>query len=489
MKNYKFKLTPAYCLYNGIAVVSQEGASICFMTENPSNELLQQRLKKAFSNYIDYVLRQSDCPAEYKACPSVSFIPGERNEIRRYVSSLYSIPEESSLVVQKEKSLEEKRENEAAAVILLDTILADARSRNATDIHIEKNCIRFRICGQLKTVSTISEEKLQELIQRIKFLAGLNVLEKRRSQDGHFVYGKEEPVFVRVSVMGIVAGNNKNSQESVVIRLLDTKRMPLALNKLGFTELQTKKIEEISSQKNGLIIICGPTGAGKSTTAAAILVDIEKRKSSSVKIISIEDPPEYIIPGVTQIQVDEKINNSFSDALSHVFRQDPDVLMIGEIRDEVSAGVAIRAALTGHLVLATLHTSTAAGAIFRLENLGLSKTLIASLLRGVVVQELKNLGGKTCLAADVSVPMKSINQVINKDLMEEELEEYFEHATNYQHFVEQAIGIMQQKHTNLDFDNSGINHKAAKNRSPKRKEMNKKVFVAGLKNGEEENVV
>ena len=207
-------------------------------------------------------------------------------------------------------------------------------------------------------------------IQRIKFLAGMNVLEKRRSQDGHFVYGETEPVFVRVSTAGVVGSKNIESEESIVIRLLDTKRLPLSMEKLGFNKSQLVKIKELSSNPNGLIIICGPTGAGKSTTAASLLLELEEIRNSSVKIISLEDPPEYIIPGVTQIQIDEKSGNSFSDALMHIFRQDPDVLMIGEIRDENSAAVAVRAALTGHLVIATLHTSTAAGVILRLENLG-----------------------------------------------------------------------------------------------------------------------
>ena len=459
MRNYEFKLTPAYCLYNGIAVVKQEGSHICFMAENPADTVLRNRLKKAFSNYVDYVLRQEDCPSEYRDTPSVVFVQGSRTELRNYVSKLYSMPEK-----QISETKTENPQSDAAAVLLLDSILAEARSCNATDIHIESNMVRFRINGILKNVSQISDEKTTELIQRIKFLAGMNVLEKRRSQDGHFVYGNENPVFIRVSVMGIVGKDDKLSRESVVIRLLDTKRLPLALDKLGFTQKQNQKIQTITSEPNGLIIICGPTGAGKSTTAAAILIDIEKRRNSSVKIISIEDPPEYIIPGVTQIQVDEKIDNSFEDALTHVFRQDPDVLMIGEIRDKNSADVAIKAALTGHLVLATLHSSTAAGAILRLENIGISRNLIISVLKGVVVQELKTVGGNANLVADVSIPSEMINQAMDKNLVEEELERYFVHNTNYLEYVQKSLQVLKQKHTQID-DKKVLNKKAIAKKS------------------------
>ena len=449
MKNYNFKLAPAYCLYNGIAVVKQEGARICFMAENPADQILRNRLQKAFSNYLDYVKRQEDCPQLFKAAPSVSFVAGNRNEIRKYVSSLYSLSDslntgsgENKEVLEKKENSSVSKENEAAAVILLDTIIAEARSRKATDIHIEKNNIKFRVNGLLEAYSFVSTEKAQELIQRIKFLAGMNVLEKRRSQDGHFVYGKTSPVFIRVSVMGVVGSSQTELEESVVIRLLDTNRLPLELDRLGFTEEQLQKIEEMLLQKNGMIVICGPTGAGKSTTAAAILLDIQKQRNSTVKIISLEDPPEYVIPGVTQILIDDKIENSFSEALRHVFRQDPDVLMIGEIRDENSAAVAIKAALTGHLVIATLHCSSAAGVILRLENLGVPVNLIGSVLRGVVVQELKPLGGKVALAADISIPDKKLEKALEKNLPEEALGNYFEHNTNYSQVVFQAIGLL-----------------------------------------------
>ncbi len=444
MRNYEFKLTPAYCLYNGIAIKKQQGSRICFLSEDPDDKQLRSRVTKAFKNYLEYVNRQDDCPEIYKKQPSIQFVAGNHTELKKQVSKLYSQNENEEAPKHAE---ENHKTSEAAAVLLFDTIMADARVRNATDIHIESNCVRFRISGKLITVSRLSEDKCVELIQRIKFLAGMNVLEKKRSQDGHFVYGGTEPIFVRVSTVGVVCGKNNELEESVVIRLLDTTRLPLAIEKLGFCEEQLVKIKKMSRVPNGLVIICGPTGAGKSTTAAAMLVELSKSCDNSTKIISLEDPPEYLMPGVTQIQIDDRNGNSFSDALMHVFRQDPDVLMIGEIRDENSAAVAIRAALTGHLVIATLHTSTAAGVILRLENLGIPKNLIVSVLKGVIAQELNNFEGHVSLLADVSEPTKQLLQKTDKELSEQELEDCFEHTTNYNQMLAKTISILKEKHS------------------------------------------
>ena len=450
MKDYEFRLTPGYCLYNGIAVMSQQGSSICFITENPGDEFLKERIKKAFNNYLEYIVKRPDCPPEYKKIPSVQFIRGSRADLRKCVAHIYTKTEGDE--AEKKKAAGGKASpvtasasRDSAAVLLLDTLMNEARGRNATDIHIENTVIKFRVCGKLETVEKLSESKGLELVQRIKFLAGMNVLERRRSQDGHFVYGKEAPVFVRVSCVGIMGKNGNELEESVVMRLLDTKRLPLELATLGFNESQLKIIQKMNRNKNGLIVICGPTGAGKSTTAAAVLMDIEKNNNSNLKIISLEDPPEYLIPGVTQIQVDEKTNASFSSSLVHVFRQDPDVLMIGEIRDENSAAVAIRAALTGHLVIATLHTASAAGVIFRLQDLGVPLNLIVSVLKGVIVQELNYFKGTVSLMADTAIPHKELERCTEKMLSEEKLEAMFSHCTNYAELFHKTIEILKSK--------------------------------------------
>ena len=451
MRNYEFKLTPAYCLYNGIAVKNQKGSRICFLSENPEDALLRERVSKAFKHYLEYVNRQEDCPESFKAKPSVQFVAGNRTELRKQVSLLYSREEAvTQEKVQAQSALTpEKKEEDAAAVLLLDTIMTDARKRNATDIHIEKNNVRFRILGKLENAATLSEDKCTELIQRVKFLAGMNVLEKRRSQDGHFIFGGSEPVFVRVSTVAVVGSKNGEAEESVVIRLLDTKRMPLSLESLGFNIQQLEKIGDLLNKPNGLIIICGPTGAGKSTTAASLLVELENRQNNKLKIISLEDPPEYLIPGITQIQVDEKLNNTFAEILMHVFRQDPDVLMIGEIRDENSAAVAVRAALTGHLVIATLHTTTAAGVILRMTDLGIPRNLIMSVLKGVIAQELNNFQGNINLVADVSIPIDNIELNEGINLTEEQLEDFFEHNTNYRQVLAKTIDVLKKKQKSI----------------------------------------
>ena len=447
MNNYEFKLTPGYCLYNGIAVMSQSGSSICFITENPENAALKERVKKAFDNYLSYVLKRPDCPDEFKLAPSVQFVEGDRVQLKKFVSRFYSELGREEVETADRASEATALTAPAAAVLLLDTLIMEARSKNATDIHIENNIVKFRVYGQLEVAEKLSVETCSELIQRIKFLAGMNVLERRRSQDGHFVYGNENPVFLRVSSVGVVGKNGEEAEESVVLRLLDTKRLPLLLEGLGFNQEQYIKIKNMNQNKNGLIVICGPTGAGKSTTAAALLLDIEKEHNGSVKILSLEDPPEYIIPGVTQIQIDEKINNSFANTLVHVFRQDPDVLMIGEIRDETSATVAVRAAITGHLVIATLHTSSAAGVLLRLENLGVSRSLIVSVLKGVIVQELNHFKGHVNLMADVCVPCEKLAGTIDKQLSEQELEACFEHQTNYAELFHKTIEILKEPDT------------------------------------------
>lgn len=430
MNKYEFKLTPAYCLYNGTAVMEQHGSSIKFLTEKPYDESLKKSLSRAFYKFINFVIAQEDCPEEFRKLPDIQFFEGNRQQLRKWVSKLYANNQ-----LENEKKDGSGKEivfkDEAAAVVLLDSILNEARSKNATDIHIEENCVRFRIEGRLESEMQLEETRVKELVQRIKFLAGMNVLENRRSQDGHFVYGTNHPVFVRVSTMGIIGKNYSTDCESVVIRILDTKRIPLSVEKLGFNENQILKINELCREKNGLIIICGPTGAGKSTTACSMLLKIKEQKNGNVKIISLEDPPEYVIPGITQVQIDEKIKNSFSEALIHVFRQDPDVLMIGEIRDEKSASAAIRAALTGHLVVATLHTASASGAILRLEDLGILRNVVVSVLKGVICQEINHLNSRTNLLADVCIPEKNLYEMIKENLSEMEMESGFMHIQNY----------------------------------------------------------
>ena len=271
-------------------------------------------------------------------------------------------------------------------------------------------------------------------------------MKKRRCQDGQFIYGNKNPFFLRVSTMAVV-GEKYVGEESVVLRLLDTSRLPLSLDGLGFNAVQLEKLtgeEGLCSAGKGLVLVCGPTGSGKSTTVASLLVELGRSAPDALKIISLEDPPEYVIPGVTQVKVDER--NSFSDALNHIFRQDPDVIMIGEIRDEESAAAAMRASLTGHLVFATLHSGGLAEAILRLENLGVARRQLCETLRGLVCQELNYIDGGLQLYADIAIPAKGFAELVSGEregwLSEEKLDEVTEHFTNYHEVFKRTLNVL-----------------------------------------------
>lgn len=441
---FEFRLTPAYCLYNGAAVLEQEGASIRFLIENEEDSLLKDRLTRAFQTHLERILKMKECPESFRRLPSIDFVGGNRNQLRKCVSKLYRAEDgaaEEAVVTEEGKS-----SREAAAVLLLDSILNEARSRKATDIHIEHNCVRLRVAGRLEKLMELKEEKSAELVQRIKLLSGMNVIEKRRCQDGQFIYGNKNPFFLRVSTMAVV-GEKYVGEESVVLRLLDTSRLPLSLDGLGFNAVQLEKLtgeDGLCSAGKGLVLVCGPTGSGKSTTVASLLVELGRSAPDALKIISLEDPPEYVIPGVTQVKVDER--NSFSDALNHIFRQDPDVIMIGEIRDEESAAAAMRASLTGHLVFATLHSGGLAEAILRLENLGVARRQLCETLRGLVCQELNYIDGGLQLYADIAIPAKGFAELVSGEregwLSEEKLDEVTEHFTNYHEVFKRTLNVL-----------------------------------------------
>lgn len=455
MKVNDFKLTPAYCLYNGVAVMEQDGNRIKFLIEDDGDVLLKERLRRAFESYIQNIKKDDRKYYKDKYRVTVQFEKGSRLQLRKYISELYenTYDDSSEKVILKKQS--DKETDEAAAVILLDNILNEAKKNKASDIHIEGSCIRFRINGKLENKMILQKEKAKELVQRIKLLSGMNVMEKYRSQDGHFVYSESNPVFVRVSTMAIISEYQDEIDESVVLRILDTTKIPLSIHQLGFSTIQQEGIKRLCEEKYGLVIICGPTGAGKSTTAASMLLDIQEKQNGKLKIVSLEDPPEYIIPGVTQIQIDDTRNNTYDDALIHVFRQDPDVIMIGEIRDSKSAGAAIRASLTGHLVVATLHTMSAAGSVLRLENLGINRKIIASVLKGVVIQDLNYAGEKPELLADVGFPDYSFATEITNEMGELEIEKKFTHLTNFGDVMERTFENRRKNIILPVFQNNG----------------------------------
>ncbi|MCF7900000.1 type II secretion system ATPase GspE [Candidatus Babeliales bacterium] len=274
--------------------------------------------------------------------------------------------------------------NDAPIIKLVNYILFQADKRGASDIHIspqEKEIrVRYRIDGVMKTVMTPPKRIQGALASRIKIMSNLNIAEKRLPQDGRIeIKISDKSIDIRVSVLPVKFG------ESIVMRLLDKGRGFTDLEKMGFGERDMKAINDIVGNPNGIILVTGPTGSGKTTTLYSIL---DRLNTSDVNIITVEDPVEYQLAGISQVQVHEKVGLTFAASLRSILRQDPDIVMIGETRDAETAQIAIQAALTGHLVLSTLHTNSAPASITRLIDMGVEPFLISSSVIGVIAQRL-----------------------------------------------------------------------------------------------------
>ncbi|MDW8032263.1 MAG: GspE/PulE family protein [Aquificaceae bacterium] len=275
-------------------------------------------------------------------------------------------------------------EETSPAVSFVNQTLIKAVNAGASDVHIEpyegQAIVRVRLDGVLHEYTRIPLSLQEQVASRIKVLANLNVAERRVPQDGKIaVKVGARHLDIRVSVVPTVFG------ERVVLRLLEKGGKLLRLEDLGLWEEDLLKLRRLSQKPYGIVLATGPTGAGKSTTLYAMILEV---KSPRRNIITIEDPPEYQIEGVSQIQVNPKVGLTFATGLRAILRQDPDVIMVGEIRDAETAEIAVQSALTGHLVLSTLHTNDAPSAITRLFDLGVEPFLIASALEGVVAQRL-----------------------------------------------------------------------------------------------------
>lgn len=312
-----------------------------------------------------------------------------RNAISKYYSEDYMKKTAEELktnykeIIENEDLTEEEMKN-TPAVKLIDTIIENAVRNKASDIHIEpfvdKITIRYRVDGQLKKQFDSPKEPLGTMITRIKILGSMDIAEKRIPQDGRIfinIDGKE--MDLRVSILPTVNG------EKVVIRILDRTSFVLDKYSLGFTEEDLKKVNSIINKPYGIILVTGPTGSGKTTTLYSIMKDLNKEISN---IITIEDPVEYTMDGINQVNVNVKAGLTFANGLRSILRQDPDIIMIGEIRDEETAEIAIRSAITGHLVLSTLHTNDAPSSIVRLIDMGIAPYLLASSLTGIISQRL-----------------------------------------------------------------------------------------------------
>lgn len=276
------------------------------------------------------------------------------------------------------------RDDDAPIIRLLNAILAEALNEKASDIHIEpyqqQARVRFRLDGVLRTVLTPAVHITPLLISRIKVMAKLDISEKRLPQDGRMsVRLGGRSVDLRVSTMPSSHG------ERVVMRLLDKSATKLSVADLGMSDSQRATLARLIARPHGMILVTGPTGSGKTTTLYAALQGMDTLERN---IMTVEDPVEYDLQGISQTQINLRAGMTFARGLKAILRQDPDVVLIGEIRDAETAEIAVQASLTGHLLLSTLHTNTAAGAVVRLQDLGIDRFLLASTLRGVLAQRL-----------------------------------------------------------------------------------------------------
>lgn len=274
--------------------------------------------------------------------------------------------------------------DEAPIIRLINALFSEAIKENASDIHIEsyekRMVVRFRVDGVLREIIEPQRELAPMVISRLKVMARLDIAEKRLPQDGRIslnIGGRT--VDVRVSTLPSGHG------ERVVLRLLDKQASQLSLKQIGMSDYELNSIQNMIARPHGIILVTGPTGSGKTTSLYAVVNQLNQR---SRNILTVEDPIEYYLDGVGQTQVNSKVEMTFAKGLRAILRQDPDIVMVGEIRDRETAEIAVQASLTGHLVLSTLHTNTAVGAITRLRDMGVEPFLLASSLVGVIAQRL-----------------------------------------------------------------------------------------------------
>ncbi len=297
---------------------------------------------------------------------------------------------------------------QSPVVKLVNYLLYNAVHENASDIHIEpddkKLRVRYRVDGKLYERICPPHQMHSAIVSRIKIMSELDIAQRRLPQDGGIhVLMEGRPIDLRVSVMP------GNFGEKVVIRIIDPEKVLFSLESLGFTYENLQRFRQLIQSPNGIVLVTGPTGSGKNTTLYAALVELN---TEEVNICTVEDPVECNISGINQFQVNESAGFQFSTALRSLLRQDPDIIMVGEIRDEATANIAVQAALTGHLVLSTLHTNDAAGAVTRLLDLNVAPYLVSASLIAVLAQRLVR---KICTACKTEYkPPASIKKVIEK---------------------------------------------------------------------------
>lgn len=304
-------------------------------------------------------------------------------------------------------------------VDIINDILVDSKKRNASDIHFDPyedyTLIRIRVDGVLMDYAKVPSEYRDYLVTRIKTISKMNITESRLPQDGAIKENLDGyDLDLRVSSLPV------NTGEKIVIRILDYTRSMAGLGELGFSEENYKKVLEMINVPNGIILVTGATGSGKSTTVYSIL---QYLNTSATNIITVEDPIEMDITGINQVQTNSKIGLTFASALRSILRQDPNIIMIGEIRDTETAKIAVRASITGHLVLSTLHTNTSLNTIERLIDMDVQRYLLASALEGVISQKLAR---QLCPHCKIKRKTSEYEKMVFKTILNKDVDEIWD---------------------------------------------------------------
>jgi type II secretory ATPase GspE/PulE/Tfp pilus assembly ATPase PilB-like protein len=365
-----------FCQGSGALKLGEDDSTVTVVARKPVDDHLPRRLRKFHGKRV--VIEEIE-PEAFQAALARAMSTGSSSQ----ESAAESIGFKLDAV-----------DGEAYAVDFVNALIIEAIRQRASDIHFEcfteKAIVRFRIDGVIRKTTDLPKSKFDAVSSRLKVMAKLNVLERRLPQDGRATVDLSGArVDMRVSIVPIARG------ESIVLRLFNRDSDPLKLSDLGLGAVERSCIEDALRMPHGLVVVSGPTGSGKTTTLNAMLRSLPRE---ALKIITIEDPIEYVIDGVDQIPVNDEIGLGFTTILRRVLRQDPDVLMIGEIRDSDTASLAVRAALTGHLVLTTLHTRDAPSVIERLRDMGVEDYLIESTLRIAFAQRLVRMLCPKCSA-------------------------------------------------------------------------------------------
>lgn len=393
---YTFAKTNRICVlsadddYVHLACIGQ--ASPLVITEIKRKINLPIKIHRVENKFFDYVLAEA-----YSSANAAAVVDDVREDI------------DLSALMQNLQQTEDllESENDAPVIKIINAFLTQAVKEDASDVHLDAyekySIVRFRRDGVLHKVTEINPGLHAALVSRIKIMAQLDIAEKRLPQDGRIALrlaGRE----VDLRVSSIPTGHG----ERIVMRLLDKNKERLQLETLGMASDTLEKIDSLINRPHGIFLVTGPTGSGKSTTLYAALARID---SSSLNIMTVEDPVEYDIAGISQTQVNSKIDMTFARALRAILRQDPDVVMIGEIRDLETAEIAVQSSLTGHLVLATLHTNSAVASITRLMDMGVQSFLLSSSLIGILAQRLIRLLCPQCKAENHSVTPEIRNRL------------------------------------------------------------------------------